>query len=149
MQKIITIVWVFAYLFVSQIQTVHADPVPQSYVDSLTPKEFVLYIAPMYKQDSKMLTELIFCESSFNEKAIHDGGRGVGIVGFHKQTFNSFSKKFGVKLDYNSSHDQIELMSIAFQKGEEYRDDWTSYNKYKKYGTCIPSKIRQLQSKKV
>lgn len=39
-------------------------------------------------------------------------------------------------------------MAYVFTKGESYRDDWTTWTKYKKYGTCNPKEIAKLQNKK-
>lgn len=101
--------------------------------------------------DPKIFTYIVACESSFNTDASHDGGNGKGITGFWKETFERWNKKFfNGELDYNNQEHQLKLMARAFAEGEEYRNDWSSWNKYKKYGTCYNyeiKKIKQLSTK--
>lgn len=106
-------------------------------------KEIVQTMARRYGISPKMLDELIMCESSYNKNARHDGGRGAGLTGFHRTTFNAWEKKIGEDLNYNSSYDQIKLMSWAISQGSEYADDWSSWRRYQKYGTCNITTIRK------
>lgn len=96
--------------------------------------------------DPKMFVEIINCESSYNPNAVHDGGHGKGVTGFWKETFNRWNKQFfNGTLDYTSQEDQIKLMARVFQEGEEYRNDWSSWNKYKKYGSCFNYQIKKIK----
>lgn len=96
--------------------------------------------------DPKIFTYIVACESSFNSDASHDGGNGKGITGFWKETFERWNKKFfNSELDYNNQEHQLKLMARAFAEGEEYRNDWSSWNKYKKYGTCYNHEIRKMK----
>lgn len=63
------------------------------------------------------------CESGYNPKAVGDGGRARNIFQFHKPTWDSFTKKMGEELDYNSYHDQSKVASWAFSNG--YASHWT------------------------
>lgn len=135
---------VLSQLFLTQPLTAVAEPIPQSYIDSLSVQGMIDYLAPQYGQDKKMISDIIFCESSYRTDVSHDGGLGKGATGLHLNTFNGWTKEFHVALNYNSTFDQIRLMSMAFQKGESYRDDWSSYRRYAKYGTCDIAKIRQM-----
>lgn len=105
--------------------------------------------AENYDLDVKMFQEIINCESGYDPTASHDGGNGKGITGFWRETFQRWNKKFfGGELDYHKQEDQIKLMARAFAEGEQYRDDWSSWNKYKKYGVCFNYQIRKIQAKK-
>lgn len=105
-------------------------------LDSMSIQELIDYIAPQYGQDSVLIKKVVWCESGFNPNAIHDGVHGRGVTGFHKNTFNSWKIRFNrPELKYESNFDQITLMSLAFSKGEGYRDDWTTYVAYTRGGT--------------
>ena len=101
-----------------------------------------------YNLNYSMMSKVIFCESGFQTNANHDGGRGKGVTGFHRATFNTwmarYFKETNQTLNYDSAYDQIELMSWAFTKGESYRDDWTSYNKLIRYGECNNAKLKAM-----
>lgn len=156
MKIILTIILVILCLiFTNELLTkeVHyqrQEPVLPNY-DSLTVKELIKLKAEKYNLSSNMMDEIILCESTYNPNAVHDGHRGVGVTGFHKSTFDLWLKKYeketNQSLNYNSTFDQLELMSWAFSKGESYRDDWSSYNRYKVYGTCQVKKIKELANK--
>lgn len=146
---------VFAVVLVSVFQrTTYAEaPLPTQapiiVVDTdrvMTIPEVIHEMSTTYGVNEKMLSEVIFCESSFRQGVSHDGGQGVGVTGFHKTTFDGWNKQFGLNLNYYSSYDQVKLMAIAFTKGESYRDDWSSYRRYIKYGTCDIAKIRKMLS---
>lgn len=146
---------VFAVVLVSVFQrTAYAEaplPIQAPIIDTqrvMTIPEVIHEISTTYGVNEKMLSEIIFCESSFRQDVPHDNGAGKGVTGFHRKTFNSWNKKFfNGELNYNSSYDQIKLMAFVFTQGEEYRDDWTSYVRYVKYGTCDINKIRLLNVK--
>lgn len=103
-----------------------------------TIEEMVLEIAPRFGQDPALISKISWCESH-HEVKVHDGGYGVGVTGIHKKTFEGWLPKYkadtGETLNYDSSYDQLKMMSWAFSKGESYRDDWTTYVAYTKGGT--------------
>lgn len=104
--------------------------------------------AEFHDLDPEMFAYIIKCESAFDSTANHDGGNGKGVTGFWRETFERWNKKFyNGTLVYSNQQDQIKLMARAFQEGEEYRNDWSSWNKYKKYGTCYNYEIRKLNKK--
>lgn len=111
-------------------------------------KDIIREKSEKYNLSYSMMSKVIFCESGFQADANHDGGRGKGVTGFHRSTFNGWLSKYqretGQTLNYESAYDQIELMSWAFTKGEQYRDDWTSYNKLKRYGECNNAKLKAM-----
>lgn len=112
------------------------DHYPKLSWDDIPVQEIIKCIAPAYGQDPVLISNVIKRESTYNPNAVHDGGRGKGVTGFHTDTFNRWNKQYlketGEVIIYDSTLDQIKLMSWAFSKGESYRDDWTSYNKIKK-----------------
>jgi len=150
MLKIITIIsYVLCFL---GLNVTYAEAPEAQYPSITLPKtatvqEIINQMSDEYNLSPQMMSEVIFCESSFNENATHDGGRGKGITGFHRATFLDWEKKSGMDLNYDSTFDQIKLMSWAFSQGEKYRDDWTSYNRYKKYGTCKVSEIKKIEKR--
>lgn len=101
--------------------------------------EIIDEVAPLFGQDPALISKISYCESKHNKNAIHDGGYGKGVAGFHKSTFNRYNKmyfkEYGEWLNYDSSYDQLKLMSYAFSKGEASRLEWTTYRAYKNGGT--------------
>ncbi len=93
----------------------------------MTVQESIVHFARVYKVQEKQLLAVSFCESSFNQNAIGDKGRAVGIFQFHKPTFDRFTKEMGEVLDYNSYQDQAKVASWAFSKG--YQSHWSCYKK--------------------
>ena len=93
-------------------------------------------IAPQFGQDPSLIKKVVWMESMYNPNSIHDGGKGKGITGFHKDTFDRYNKiykkKYNEELNYNSSLDQIKLMSFVFSRSEKERHAWTSYTKIQK-----------------
>ena len=77
--------------------------------------------------------ETIECESNWNHYnkygAILRGDAGeYGIAQFMLPTWNIFKKEAGLPdLSIHSAKDQIELMSWAFEQGEEYKKHWTCW----------------------
>lgn len=102
-----------------------------------------------YNLNPETMKKIIFCESSFNENSVHDGGLGRGIVGYHKNTFENhhsklFFKATGQELNYNSTNDQIELMTFIFANYPNERFKWTSFNKLQRYGECNNGLIKKM-----
>jgi hypothetical protein len=91
----------------------------------LTPTQYADKYAEQYGIDVSVFKKVMFCESSNNPKAVGDGGRAKNVMQFHRPTFDSFSKRYGKELDYNSYKDQIELATWMFSKG--YQGHWTCY----------------------
>ncbi len=67
------------------------------------------------------------CESHFKTDAHGDGGRAYGPFQFHKKTFEMFAKKFGEKLDYLNTEDNIKLAVWAL--GSDRGRHWSCYKK--------------------
>ena len=103
--------------------------------DDIPVKEVIKCIAPAYKQNPVLIDKVVFKESSYNPNAIHDNNKGRGVAGFHKTTFEGWNKQYfketGEVLSYDSSLDQVKLLSWAFSKGEKYRNAWSSYRHIK------------------
>ena len=93
-------------------------------------------IAPQFGQDPSLIKNVVFMESSYNCNSIHDGGKGKGCTGFHKDTFIGYEKiyfkKYHEHLNYDSNLDQLKLMSFVFSLSERERHLWTSYTKIQK-----------------
>lgn len=94
-----------------------------------TLQEYISLYAHQYGASEKELLAVAKCESSFNQNAIGDGGRAIGVFQFHRPTWESFSRKLGERLDINSYQDQAKLASWAF--ANNYKSHWVCYNKIK------------------
>lgn len=103
-----------------------------------TIEEMILEIAPRFEQDPALISKISWCESKHKE-VVHDGGHGLGVTGIHKRTFQGWLPKYeaeeGETLNYESSYDQLKMMSWAFSKGNSYRNQWTTYVAYMNGGT--------------
>jgi len=100
--------------------------------------EMIEELAPRFGQDPQLIKKISWCESGHKIK-IHDGGYGVGVTGIHRATFagwlSIYQKEISETLNYNSTYDQLKMMSWAFSKGKSYRNQWTSYVAYTNGGT--------------
>lgn len=103
---------------------------PEREVKDFSVKEMISYFAEYYKADEKELSKVAKCESSFNQKAVGDGGRAYGIFQYHKPTFDRFSKLLGEDLDYYSAHDQLKLTAFVFAEYPQYKKHWSCYTKH-------------------
>jgi hypothetical protein len=74
---------------------------------------------------------LIKHESNGNEYAVGDGGKAYGILQFHRRTFDAFSAKYGLTLNYYDADDQILLAQKMLEENPKNLNHWTT----KKY--CI------------
>ena len=92
------------------------------------------YFADLYGVDSNLVQKIVQCESKGNKNAKGDFNKANGIAQFWEETFNRMSKILGEKLDYNSSYDQIKLLSFAMSKPDLARE-WTSYRAIKNGGS--------------
>lgn len=93
----------------------------------LTPVQYADKYAQQYQIDASVFKKVMWCESSNRPDAIGDNGKAVGVMQFHKETFDEQSKLLGEELDYNSTKDQIKLASWMFSKNKQ--SHWTCYNK--------------------
>tara|TARA_R110000868_G_scaffold148726_2_gene370838 strand:+ start:291 stop:815 length:525 start_codon:yes stop_codon:yes gene_type:complete len=104
-------------------------------IDTMSPIELVDYVTGQYNAPQELIEKITMCESSHNFNAVHDSGKGVGITGFQRQTFEDWKVTFNrPDLVYESNFDQLVLMSLAFNAGEKYRDAWTTYVAYQNGG---------------
>ncbi len=103
-------------------EEVTAQPEPEI---PLSPVEYADKYAAQYGIDARVFKKVMWCESSNNPKAVGDGGRARNVMQFHRPTFDSFSKRYGKQLDYDSYKDQIELAAWMFSKG--HQNHWTCY----------------------
>ena len=99
---------------------------PEVYAREKTNLDYLTEYAQQYGVSSKVLYEVIQCESNWKETAVGDHGLAYGLAQFHEPTFDMFSKQMGMELDYKSPKDQILVMAWAFSKGLEHH--WTCYD---------------------
>jgi hypothetical protein len=92
---------------------------------NLTPVEYATIYANHYGIDEGVFKKVMWCESRNNPDAVGDNGKAKNVMQFHKPTFDSYAKKLGEDLDYNSYHDQIKVAAYMFSIGEAKQ--WTAY----------------------
>lgn len=94
----------------------------------LSTQDYIVKYAQVYGVSQKQLLTVAFCESSYKQSAVGDGGKAKGIFQFHKPTWDYFTKQMGESLDRNSVHDQAKVAAWAFAHG--YQSHWTCFSKY-------------------
>lgn len=99
----------------------------------LTPVEYATKYSQYYGIDESVFKKVMWCESNNKPYKVGDGGRARNVLQFHKGTFDSYAKKLGEPLDYDSYHDQIKLGAYMFSIGEA--NHWTAYRAIKNGGT--------------
>ncbi|MGI9118430.1 MAG: hypothetical protein ACR2IQ_02685 [Minisyncoccia bacterium] len=103
-------------------------------INDVSVKEMIKCVVPAFYHNPQEISTVVQMESGYNINAVHDGGSGKGITGFHKDTFDRWNKQSGLNLNYDSSMDQIKLMAWAFDQGKSYKDDWTTWQRLHKKG---------------
>jgi hypothetical protein len=76
---------------------------------------------------NSLLDCLISHESSWRANVYGDNGRAFGLLQFHRPTFNMFSKKYNLTLDYYKPIDQIILASIILNDNINYIYHWSTW----------------------
>lgn len=102
---------------------------------TLSPVDYAELYASQYQIDESVFKKVMWCESNNNPDAIGDNGKAKNVYQFHKQTFDSYSKKVGEGLDYNSYHDQIKTAAYMFSIGQARQ--WTTYRAIMNGGVYI------------
>lgn len=78
--------------------------------------------------DSKLLIDIIECESSGRHDAVGDDGVSNGIAQFRKETFYEFARQAKMKgMIYKNPIHQLRLMNWAIDHG--YGNRWTCFRK--------------------
>ncbi len=72
---------------------------------------------------------LIMNESSGREDVYGDSGKAFGILQFHRKTFDYFSDRYFLKLDYKNSQDQIILAKVMISEDIKNLSHWTTSTK--------------------
>lgn len=97
------------------------------YAREWTNQDYLTEYASQYGVSSKVLYEVIQCESGWNENAVGDHGLALSLAQFHEQTFYMFAKKMGEDLDYRNPQHQIKVMAWAFSNN--LASHWTCARK--------------------
>ena len=117
----------------------------QDPLDSLEGELLITHVTEQYGADTELIKKITWCESGYQSQVIHDGGHGKGMTGIQRATFEHWKKTFNrPELRYESNYDQLVIMSLAFNAGDKYRNQWTTYVAYKNGGT-YSFYSRQLQ----
>ena len=94
-----------------------------------TPTGTLIYFADKYGANKDELLKVAKCESGLRFYAQGDNGLATGTMQFHKQTFETFAKEMGEKLDYNDPIHNIQVGAWAFAQGSEYKKHWSCWKK--------------------
>lgn len=74
---------------------------------------------------------LLYCliknESSWRTDIYGDKGRAYGLLQFHRPTFERYSEKYGLVLDYYSPIDQIILAELMINENFNNITHWSVY----------------------
>lgn len=124
--KTILLAGVIAIMLPTVLQ---ADEVSAPIERRLSPVEYVAKYATLYGVDESLLQDVMQCESKGDPKAVGDHGKAKNVFQFHESTFKAYSSqyfdKFGIKLNYDSYKDQIQLASWMFSIKQQ--NQWTCY----------------------
>lgn len=65
-------------------------------------------------------------ESGWNPKAVGDNFRAYGLFQFHRATFDRFSAKYNLELDYQNPNDQLLLFEKMLDEDFNLIRHWTT-----------------------
>ena len=91
--------------------------------EQLSIVNYATQVAQAHKIDENMFLSLISCESRFNTTAKGDYRKetgkhmAYGPLQWWRSSFNSYSKKYNLELDYHNSYDQIDLAALVIRDG--------------------------------
>lgn len=100
--------------------------------EDVVPDEFLsteVLIKKYAGSQAELLTKVMMCESGGKQSAVGDGGKAIGVLQFHRGTFERYSEWYGHKLNINSSLDQIKLGGFIFQNYPKEKRAWTCVKK--------------------
>lgn len=117
------------------IKVVNAEA-PEVPLQEQSPAEIVRYFTSLYGSDYDLVMSVLSCESNFR-MVQGDGGKSYGHGQYFKETFTRHSKALGEELIYESSFDQLKLISFDYSYSEAYRKEWTTYRAIINGGTYI------------
>jgi hypothetical protein len=109
---------------------------PQVPLQEQSSAEIVRHFTNLYGSDYDLVMSVLFCESNFR-MVPGDGGKSYGHAQYFKETFTRHSKALGEDLNYESSFDQLKLISFDYSYSEAYRKEWTTYRAIQNGGTYI------------
>lgn len=118
MIKLITIV--LAIVFLSYSPTASIAQAPVRGINEYTTQELVAHFASQYQVSEKQMLATIRCESSFNEKAVGDGGKSFGLSQIHLPSHPTVTKEQATNKVF-----AVEFMAKAFAKKQQRM--WTCW----------------------
>lgn len=102
-------------------ETVAQDVTPQIVVQHPTTiDELISFYASHYKVSASQMRNTIKCESSFNTKAVGDGGHSIGLSQINLPSHVTISRS-----QAENPRFAIEFMAQEFSKG--HQKIWTCY----------------------
>jgi hypothetical protein len=85
-------------------------------------------------ENQELISCLIEHESSGrHDELFGDSGLAYGILQFHEDTFNRYSAKYGLELDYKDAESQILLANYMLSDNIANVINWTVYPKCEQY----------------
>lgn len=88
--------------------------------------DYVIKYAREFGAPEAELMDVGRCESNFKNIS-GDGGASFGPFQYNKNTFNSFAKEMGEKLDYKNPEHQAKLTAWVFKHRPQYKRHWTTW----------------------
>ena len=102
-------------------------------IKPLSVQQYIVKYAQVYHVKEKLLLDVAFCESGYNQKAWNKKDPGVGSKGFmqfQEGTYYSYAKKIGIeKPDIWNNEHQAKVSAYMFSIGEGKQ--WSCYSKVK------------------
>lgn len=118
MLKLTTVVLALVFLSYSPSPLIASAPLRT--LNEYDTKELVAHFASQYQVSEKQMLATIRCESSFNEKAVGDGGKSFGLSQIHLPSHPNVTKEQATNKVF-----AVEFMAKAFAKNKQRM--WTCW----------------------
>jgi hypothetical protein len=82
-----------------------------------------------YGTDREMLWTLSWCESRYDENAVGDGGRALGVAQWWASSWKYYNEKYGTNLDRFNTEDQIEMTAKVLLEKNGWRNWYNCFTK--------------------
>lgn len=98
---------------------------PQPFPSTAEVREYIAEKAKEKGVNVKTALRVAECESNFRTQVYGDSGKAFSVWQFHRPTFDEFSARYDLDLDYYNWHDQTELALEMLVRG--YGWHWSCF----------------------
>jgi len=113
-------------LILGNIGFASSDDLPPSYTPTV--HQIIVKAATAYHIDPLPLYKVAKCESNLDIHAIGDHGLAIGLLQFHRETFNQYAKQLEIQNpDINNPSQQAAVSAYMFSLHRQ--SAWTCYGK--------------------